>query len=187
MADKTNGLEAWLNDTFVKSTPRLSNRTKKALTEWAPIVSFAVGILTLLEAWSLWRWAEMAENTGSFYSGTMCAAYSGYACPMIPAPESHFSAWLWLSVIFLSIEGLLYVFAYPKLMNRKKEGWDYLYYGMIINTAYAVVSLFASYDSLSHFVGALLGSAVGLYILFQIRESYLGSKRVTPIKTNGKA
>lgn len=185
MANNPNGLEARLNDIFAKSTPRLSSRGKKAFTVWAPIISFAIGILTLLEAWSLWHWAKIAD-TAIYYSGTMCAAYSGYACPMVPAPESRFSLWLWLAIILLATEGLLYVFAYPKLKDRKKEGWDYLYYGLIANITYAIVSLFTSYDSLSHFIGALIGSAVGLYLLFQIRESYLGPKRIAPTKTADK-
>jgi hypothetical protein len=179
MISKTSSLEAWLNNLFAKSSPRLPSQTKKTLVEWAPTIGLVLGALSLLAAWSLWHWA----NTVIYYAGTMCAIYPGYICPL---PVSRFSVWLWLGVIFLAIEGLLYLFAYPKLNSRKKEGWDYLYYGTIINTAYAIVSLFASYDSLNHFIGGLIGSVAGLYLLFQIRDSYLGPKRIAPTKTSSK-
>lgn len=179
MADKTNGLETKLNDIFVKNAPKLPDGGKKALVEWAPIISLVVGVLTLLSAWSLWHWARLASNASTYYIGQICSVYH---CGT--PPVSRFSVWLWLGVVSLAAEGLLYVFAYSGLKEYKKQGWDYLYYGALLNVAYAVVSLFASYDIVGHFVGALIGSAIGFYLLFQIRESYLGSKKkpVAPIE-----
>ncbi len=178
MADTTNGLEDKLNELFVKNAPKLPDGGKKALVAWAPILSLIVGILTLLSAWSLWHWARATEGLVN-YANTVCSAYAGYSCG---APMSRYSVWLWLGVLFLAAEGLLYVFAYSGLKDHKKPGWNYLYYGALLNVAYGVVSLFTSYDAAGHFVGALIGSAIGFYLLFQIRSVYLdGKKPVEPV------
>ena len=182
MADKTNSLEAWLNELFVDSTPKLPDNAKKALTAWASIIAAAAGFLLLFSAWSLWHWATVAESVIN-YANSVCTTYSGYSCAI---PVSRFSIWLWLGVLFLTAEGLLCFFAYPHLKNRKKEGWNYLYYGALINVAYAAVSLFASYDVVGHFFGSIIGSVIGFYLLFQIREAYLEPKRVAPTKPTSK-
>jgi hypothetical protein len=176
MAKKTYGFEAYLSDVFARNTPRIPNRNKRTLVAWVPIISFVVGILAFMAAWSLWNWAK-AANTALYYAGTMCAAYTGYTCPV---PISRYSMWLWIGIILLATEGLLYLFAYPKLRDRKKEGWNHLYYGAIINVVYVVVSLFTSYDTTIYFIGTAISSVLGFYFLFQIRESYLDSQHIAP-------
>ena len=57
------------------------------------------------------------------------------------------------------------------LKARKKAGWNYLYWGALVNVAYALVSLF-TLNGASGFVGALLSSAIGLWLLFQVRSEY---------------
>ena len=84
--------------------------------------------------------------------------------------------WIWLALAVLVVEAVLYLLAFPGLRDRKKFGWNYLYWGALVNVAYAVVSLFDGYNGVGNFVGALIGSAVGLWLLFQVRSSYLGSK-----------
>jgi len=146
------------------------------MVSWAPIVSLLVGILALLDAWSVWHWADEVSTLGS-YVNPLCSTYAaGYQCGV----TSRFSTWLWLSVIFLAIEGILYIVAYPGLRDRKKVGWNYIYYGALLNVAYAIVSLFTSYDVVSSFAGAVIGSAIAFYLLFQIREAYLGTKHSAP-------
>lgn len=173
MADKINELESKLNELFVHNAPKLPDGGKKVLVKWAPVLSLLVGILILLSAWSLWHWARAADGVVN-YANAVCNAYAAYGCSM---PTSHYSVWLWLSVLFLAAEGLLYVLAYSGLKAHKKQGWNYLYYGALLNVLYAVVSLFAGNDVASRFVGALIGSAVGFYFLFQIRGAYLGGKK----------
>jgi uncharacterized membrane protein YccC len=81
----------------------------------------------------------------------------------------------------LAAQAALYIAAFSGLNERAKRGWDLLFYGALLNIAYAVVSLFTDYDKVGHFLGALVGSAIGFYLLFQIREFYLGKK--TPVDT----
>jgi hypothetical protein len=176
MATKANKLEENLNDIFVGKAPKLPDGGKKALVEWAPVLNIIIGILTLFSAWTLWHWASLASGVIN-YANQLCNSYTGYVCN---TPVSRFSVWLWLGVLFLAAEGLLYVFAYSGLKNRKKQGWNYLYYGALLNVAYAVISLLTSYDVAGHFVSALIGSAIGFYFLFQIRSAYLSGTKATP-------
>jgi hypothetical protein len=172
MATVTDDLEQKLNEVFVKKAPALPEGGKKALVQWAPIISLIVGVLTLLSAWSLWHWAHNASDLVN-YANSLCNAFgANSSCDGVNA--SRFTLWLWLGVIFLLAEGVLYLLAYPGLRDRKKQGWNYLYYGALLNVAYAIVSLFTDYDKVGHFIGALIGSAVSFYILFQIRAAYAG-------------
>jgi uncharacterized membrane protein HdeD (DUF308 family) len=84
--------------------------------------------------------------------------------------------WLWAGVVLIGVEGLLYLLAFPGLRDHKKQGWNYLFYGALLNLAYAVVSLFTNYNSVGNFLGALIGSAIGFYLLFQVRSAYVGAQ-----------
>lgn len=168
-----------LNDVFVKQAPKLPENGKKALVEWAPVISLVIGVLTLLAGFQLWHWAHRAADFVN-YAKDVCSAYSVSGCGI--ATASRFSFWLWLSVAVLLVEGTLYLLAYPGLKARAKAGWNYLFYGALVNVAYAVVSLFTDYDKVGHFLGALIGSAIGFYLLFQIRDAYLGKKATTAKK-----
>lgn len=176
MNGKKNALETKLDEIFARKAPKLPEGGKNTLVKWAPWISLIAGVLSLFSAWSLWNWARVANGllnyTTQFCNGYSVATYSTY-CPAVP---SRFSLWLWLAVIFLAIEGVLYLLAYSGLRDRKKSGWNYLYYGALVNVAYAVVSLFTNYDKVGHFVGGLVGSAIAFYILFQIRSAYLGKR-----------
>lgn len=185
MANNANGLEEKLNDLFVNKLPKLPDGGKKFLVDWAPILSIIIGVLSLLSAYTLWNWAHAADAVIN-YANQICNTYAGAGCATPAA--SRYSLWLWLGVIFLAAEGLLYLFAFPGLKAKKKQGWKYLYYGAIVNVIYAFVSLFASYDVTNHFLGALIGSAIGFYLLFQIRSAYTdGSKRPAKASSASKS
>jgi len=182
MAKPISKLETSMNDLFAQGMPPLPAGGRKTLVELAPIISVVIGALSLASAWSLWHWARLAEGIAN-YAREFCNPYLENGCA--PA-ASRFSVWLWLSVAFLVIEGLLYLFAFSSLKAHRKRGWSYLYYGALLNLAYAVVSLFVAYAGFGRFVGSFVGSAVGLYLLFQIRGAYLGSSRMPPTESADK-
>jgi len=170
MGSKLTDLETRLDKLFGKGAPQLPKNGKDMLVQWTPIVSAVIGVLSLWAAWNLWHWAHVAERV----LGGICNAYTVSGCGSYVT--SRFSLWLWAGVVLLGVEGVLYLMAYPGLQARKKAGWNYLFYGALLNLAYAVISLFAGYNATSNFVGALVGSAIGLYFLFQIRSAYTGDK-----------
>lgn len=181
MASFLNNIETKLDDVFVHSAPALPDGGKKAIVSFLPIVSLVVGAFSLLSAWNLWHWAHLADNV----LGGLCNAYSVSGCSAYGAP-SRFTVWLWLGIILIGVEGLLYLLAYPGLRDRKKEGWNYLFYGALLNVVYALVSLFTGYNAATNFLGALIGSAIGFYFLFQIRASYTSKKAVSAPKNSAK-
>ena len=170
----TSALEVKLNDIFGKKAPQLPVAGKKGIVQYAPIISLVLGILTLLGVLGLWNAARAVSGIAD-YANSICATYGGSNCAVA---TSHLTLWVWISLIVLLVEGILYLVAYSGLKARSKQGWNYLYYGALINLAYAIVTLFSSYDVVGHFIGALIGSAIGFYFLFQIREYYLGKKVV---------
>jgi hypothetical protein len=171
---KASGVKEKLDSLFVKDAPRIPQGGRKALTAWAPIATLVLGVLSLLAAWDLWHWARMADSVISTVA-SFCGdrRYSPFDLSDCPAPmDTRFSVWLWLGVAFLVARGVLYLLAYSGLKDRKRAGWNYLYYALWLQIVYAVLSLFVPYDAGSHFISSLIGAAIGFYLLFQIRSSY---------------
>jgi hypothetical protein len=165
MAVKADQLETKLDNVFEKNAPKLPANAKKMIADWAPWVALIVGVLSLLSAYWLWQ----AANAVSAYvnlANQVSAAYGG-----VTTTAANMTLWVWLALLVLVAEGLLYVLAFPGLRARKKAGWNYLYWGALVNVAYALVSLF-TLNGAGGFVGALLSSAIGLWLLFQVRSEY---------------
>ena len=162
-------LEARLDNVFDKNAPKLPANAKKTLVAWAPWVALVVGILTLWAAWALWSWANVANDLIN-YTNTLCATYAGTGCDAAAA-ASRMNLWIWVGIAVLLAEGILYLLAFPGLRAHKRAGWNYLYWGALINVAYAVISLVAGYG-ITNFFGSLIGSAIGFWLLFQVRSSY---------------
>lgn len=170
-ASKGQQLETKLNDVFGKRAPQLPANGKKALVEWAPWVALVAGIVSLWAAYALWGWAHVASGLLD-YANSLCTAYGGSNCN---TAVDNMTLWVWLALAVLVVEGALYLLAFPGLHSRKKAGWNYLYWGALVNLVYAVISLFTTYG-LSSFIGSLIASAVGLWLLFQVRGMYTGER-----------
>lgn len=164
MAVKADQLETKLDTIFEKNAPKLPSNARKTIADWAPWVALVVGVLSLLSAYWLWQ-AANAVNAYVNLANQISAAYGGVAT------TNNMNLWVWLALLVLLAEGLLYLLAFPGLKARKKSGWNYLYWGALVNVAYAVVSLF-TINGAGGFIGGLIGSAIGLWILFQIRREY---------------
>lgn len=165
MAAKTDQLESKLDTIFEKNAPKLPASARKTIANWAPWVALVVGVLSVLSAYWLWQ-AANAVNTYLDLANQINAAYGGAA-----VATTDMTLWVWLALIVLVVEGLLYLLAFPGLKARKKSGWNYLYWGALVNLGYAIVSLF-TVNGAGGFLGALIGSAIGLWLLFQIRSEY---------------
>ena len=63
-------------------------------------------------------------------------------------------------IVCLVMEGL----SIPGLMARKISGWNWAYWALLLNIVYSVLSL--------RVFEALISAAVGLWVLFQIKEYY---------------
>lgn len=166
-------LETKLNDVFGKRAPQLPANGKKMLVEWAPWLALIVGVLSLWAAYALWGWAHVASGLIN-YANSLCTVYGGSSCNVA---TDNMTLWIWFGLAVLVIEGVLYLLAFPGLRDRKKTGWNFLYWGALINLVYAVISLFTNYG-LGNFIASLIGSVIGLWLLFQVRGQYTGERVV---------
>jgi hypothetical protein len=164
-------LETKMADWF--KSPKMPAGAVKTISEWAPWLALIFGVLSLWAAWTLWHWAHAIDKVSDSLN-SFCNSYAIDAGACV-STGTRLSFWVWLGIIFLVVEGVLYLLAYPGLKARSKQGWNYLFYGALVNLVYAVVSLFTDYNGGGHFIGALIGSAVAFWILFQIRGNYHGA------------
>jgi hypothetical protein len=66
--------------------------------------------------------------------------------------------------VVLVISCALDLFALPGLFKYKKQGWTYLYWGILLNGVYNLFTL--------NLGSLIIGTGISLYILFQIRTYY---------------
>lgn len=166
-----DSLEKSLDGVFGAKAPvKLPENAKKTIVQWLPWISVVLGALTLWGAYALYNWARVANEVldglnelSRLYGGSGVAA-------------TRWSVGIWVSLVVVVIEGLLFLAAYPGLKARKKSGWNLLFYGSLLNAVYGLVLLFTDYGGVGSFVGYLIGTVVGLWLLFQIRSAYSGSK-----------
>lgn len=159
-------LETKLDDVFVKNAPALPDGGKKALVQYLPWINLVLGLLSLLAVYNLWHWAHLANKLVD-YANSLSAIYGG------PAVVTHrLTFTVWLSIIVLAVQAVLYIAAFTGLRDKKKSGWNLIFYALLVNAAYGVVVLFTDYGGVGNLIGSLIGTAIGLYFLFQIRASY---------------
>ncbi len=159
-------LEKSLDDLFVKQAPALPDGGKKFLVQYLPWINLILGLVSLYGAYVLWNWAHLA-NSFVNYANSVSAAFGAP-----PVAVNRLSVGLWIGIAVLAVEALLYIAAFPGTKARKKSGWNLLYYALLLNIVYGIVVLFTDYGSVGNLIGAIIGSAIGLYLLFQIRSSY---------------
>lgn len=159
-------LENSLNNLLVKKTPALPEGGKKALVTYLPWINLALGVLSLLMAYWLWQWAHLDSGLIN-YANSINAIYGG---PVVTT--NHLTFTIWLALAVLVVEALLYLAAFPATRDHKKSGWNLMFYAMLASVVYAIVTIFTNYGG-SHVISSLIGAAIGLYLLFQIRTSYI--------------
>jgi len=162
----TSQLEEALNDLFVKSAPSLPEKFKKFLVDIAPWLTLLAGVLVLWSALALWRWAHVANNA----INTLNSIANVYGVETGISSRMTFGVWLGVGVLL--VEGILYLMAFKGLRDRVKAGWDLLFYAALLNVAYGIVLLFTDRGGAGSLVGTVIGTAIGLYFLFQVRSHY---------------
>lgn len=169
MSDQLTGLETKI-DKAVKDAPfQLPEKSRKAIADKMAIISLVIGVISLFAAYSLWNLARLTNGLVDV-TNTLSQYYTGRT-----AVTSHLTAIVWVGIILLAVEGVLYLAAYPALKAKKKAGWNFLFYGSLVNLAHGIIMLFDSYTGgVGRLLGVLLSSAIGLYFLFQIRSYFVG-------------
>lgn len=177
-------IETKLDELLVKKAPfQLPESARLNLVKAMPWLTLIGGILAALGVWSLYRVVTVVDSLTTYYNSL------GYATPL---QTQSVSPLLWVSLLMLAIEAIMFFVAFPALKQRSKKGWNILYWVSLLNVAYALIYLFAEMN-LGSFIFSLIGSLVGLYVLFQIRSHYMlagkagSTTRTTPTTTTPPA
>ncbi len=159
-------LETQIGGLF-KSAPPLSEKSKKSLVNAWPVIALIFGVIQLFAAWSLWGLTRYVDRLNDV-TNTLSMYYTGRVAGL----TSFDKTLIYLALIVLVLDAAILLMAYPELKKKSKAGWDLLFIGSLINLAYAVVSIFIDDRGFTSFLFSLLGSAVGFYLLFQVKDHY---------------
>lgn len=157
---------------FFKGLPPLPESSRESLVGVWPWIALLFGVVQVVAAWALWNLIQVADRVGMLY-GSFYAKY--------PAAISDTDRFIiYIGIVVLLVDAAILFLAYPELKRRKRRGWSLLLLGVLLNVVYSVVSLFIARRGAGSFIFSLLGSAVGFYLLYQIKDKYnVGkSKRV---------
>jgi hypothetical protein len=171
-------LEEKLNEVFVRKAPyQLPEKAKHVIVNILPWINLIFGVLTLLTAYSLYQAATVVDKWVD-WSNQLSKTYGGTATVV----TNHLTLMVWLGIIVLAVEGILWIAAFPGVKDRKKTGWNLLFIALLVNIVYGFMSLFISVGTssgITGFLGYAIGTAIGLYFLFQIRSQFLDKTAVT--------
>jgi hypothetical protein len=146
-------LELFLEDLFLKKVPyQLPRGIKEWLVKFAPwlvILSVVLSVLSIL----------LAFTAGSYLASV--GMYAGVS----------FGLRYYLGIGLLAVQTALMASAIPGLKSRNKHGWRMLFYSALISVIYSVLSSF----TLGNMIWSLIGVAIGLYVLFQMKSYYTNS------------
>lgn len=159
-----------------ESLPPLPKEVKQVLAKIWPWLALIAGVLQLLAAWGLYNWARKFNDL-SEWANRFSEALGGPA-----VANRGVTFWVGLGVVVLVIDAIILLLAFPRLQKKQKSGWDLLFLGGLLNLVYGIVSLFIDgRGGLGGLFWALLSSAIGFYLLFQVRE-YFGGKALKSTK-----
>ena len=138
---------ATLDEYFGQKAPRLPAELKEFIVKISPYLAILGLIVFGLSLFPL---------LGFLLSGYgMMGLYTAY----VPMTN------VYLSLVVLVVVELLYLLAIPGLFKRTKKAWTWLFYAQVVGAISSLVSY--------NIIGAIIGLAIGFYILFQVKSLYI--------------
>lgn len=155
-----------------KDLPSLPEGGRKVLVKIWPILALVFGVLQVLAAWTLWNLGHTANGLVNYANQLSIATGGSYVTPEL-------GVFYYLGLAVVAVDAVILLMAVAPLGAHKKKGWDLLFLGAELNLLYGLVILFDSYyGGFGSLLSTLLGSAIGFYLLFQVRDYYTGAKSV---------
>jgi predicted neutral ceramidase superfamily lipid hydrolase len=165
-------IETKLEEAF-KGLPEFPKSSKETLAQIWPWMALIAGILQIAAAWALWRLTRVVDAINQ-----IATYYSQYYSTQNVGLSTYDKTVIYLGIIMLIVDAVILLMAFSPLRERSRKGWDLLFLGALINVAYSVVSIFINGRGVSSFIMSLIGSAIGFYLLFQVKEKFNGKKPV---------
>lgn len=158
-------LETKLDDILNKHAPfSLPPDGRRSLAQALWWVVIVVGIIELYAAISLWQWGHVVDRVVDIASHSV-----GVYAPRL-------SFFYYVAVLAMGAVGVALLVASANLKAMKKSGWDLAFYAVLLAGLAALCQLFASGAGFFDFFVSLLGTVVGAYLLFQVRDLFIMSK-----------
>lgn len=140
-------VENWLEDVFGKKAPQLPDNWREVIVKvmpWITLILMVLALPLILVALGISAVALPITMVAGVRGGTLN-----------------------IVLLLISIASLvLELIALPGLFKRQLRSWYLIYYAALLGVISAVIGL------LSMSVGGIIGSAIGFYILFQIKKYY---------------
>lgn len=177
MKDQVNALETKLVDVF-KAAPKIPDNGRKSIVNAMPWIALIFGVLQVWAAFAAWRNADRLSDAVSGLN-ELSRAFGG------STTSYDLGVFFWVMVAATAVSGALLLLAYPGLKEKKKVGWNWIFYGTLFNVVIGLASLFVDDyygGGFGDLVMSLVSTAIGLWILFQIRDSYLSKSTSTETK-----
>lgn len=140
-------LESVLNEYLVKKAPALPKNVKDvlvAIAPWFTIIGILFAVPAILAIFGLG--AMMSSLPGAY------GQYGQYGFMYM------------VSIAFLVVSVVLQAMAVPGLLAKQRKGWEFVFYGTLVSAASNLVSM--------NIGGLVIGTLIGMYFLFQVREYY---------------
>lgn len=166
-------IERQLAEVF-KGLHQFPDSTKETLAEIWPWLALIGGVLQLWAALLLYHLATFTDKIINAVNSV-----SRYYVGQPVGPSSFDKTVIYLGVLLLVVEAVILLMAFPKLQKREKGGWDLLFLGALINIVYGFVQIPTFQRGIWSFLGSLIASFIGLYLLFQVREKFKAKKSET--------
>jgi hypothetical protein len=162
-------LDVWLRQ---KAPVQLPPEGRQGLANALWWISLLVGLVQLWGAWVLWHLGHFAAETNQAY---LDEVYGAQTAPV------ELGLFYWLSFACVALVAVLMLVASPNLKRMRKAGWNLLFYAILFNAVFALLRLFSGVDgSIPGFVGSVVGTVLGAYLLFQTRDQFSGKRTARP-------
>ena len=144
-------LESSLAPIFAKA-PHIPQNGRDVIVQIAPWLALIFGVLGILSGLSL-------AGLGSFALPYMMVGYGYGLNGMI----------ITIAVLVVIVTSVLELLAWKPLSDRKKKGWNYLFYATVLSAVGAILqAVFGGSGAIS----GLIGAVIGFWLLFEVRSMY---------------
>ena len=167
-------LEKILEGLF-KGLPPLPENFKKWLAENAWIFAVIGVVLSGISGLLL--------LTGAILVSTVVSpAYVDSLYAVESTTASRFVLFAWVALVVVVINIVILLKAIPKLKIKARAGWDLIFLSTVLWLVYDMFNWLQYTRAIGSFVWSLISTAVGFYILFQIREKFSSKSSSTVSK-----
>ena len=141
-------LESWLAPIFAKA-PHIPQSARDTLVSFAPWLAIVFGILGL----------------GTLFS---IGAFATLFSPLILLAGGFGGILVFVNILLSLGASVFDILAFKPLQDHKKKGWNFLFYGTVLSALSGILGILF----MSSGAEGILGTLVGLWLLFEIRPAY---------------